>query len=68
MSGALGCELMGGRYFEQHGRDNLPYALLVMLEEGLELTGVIVLIHALLMFIAQHAYDLQVRVESERTE
>ena len=49
LAGAVGTELFGGRYFEQHGRD-LTYAALGTLEETLEVTGVILFITALLEY------------------
>lgn len=47
LAGAVGMELVGGRYFEMHGKD-LTYAVLNTIEETLEFVGVILFITALL--------------------
>jgi hypothetical protein len=47
VGGAIGFELVGGRHFERFGPDNLGYVVITTLEEGLELAGIVVLIHAL---------------------
>lgn len=46
--GALGVEMLGAAYFQQHGQDNLAYAGVVLLEEALELSGVLVALNALI--------------------
>lgn len=51
IGGAIGMELVGGKYYESHGKDNLTYIILTTIEESLELTGVIVFIQALLAYI-----------------
>lgn len=57
-SGALGMELVGGFFGGSHGIQNLQYAMLSTIEEGLEMTGVILLINALLNYIIHH-YDVR---------
>lgn len=53
LSGALGLELFGGRYYEGHqGAADLPYTLLTTAEELLEMAGVVIFIRALLGFMA----------------
>lgn len=49
LAGAVGMELVGGSYFERHGKD-LTYAVLNTIEETLEFVGVIVFITALLEY------------------
>jgi hypothetical protein len=51
IGGAIGFELIGGRHVELVGRDYL-YTLLTTTEESLEMTGAIVLIWALLDYLA----------------
>lgn len=51
VSGAVGCEMLGGRYASTHGLDNLGYVLLVTAEEGLEMTGVILFIRSLCQYV-----------------
>ena len=61
VAGALGCEFLGGRYFELHGRDNMPYALLVTYEEGLEMAGIVIFIGALLAYMSAAHYRVLLR-------
>jgi hypothetical protein len=56
LSGAIGCELIGGRYAEVHGYDNWTYTLIATAEEALEMLGLISFIHALLKY-GDESYD-----------
>ena len=68
LGGALGVELLAGRHVSLHGADNLAYAAgLVTLEEGLELAGVLVAIHALLHHLAQLTPALEVHLSGTPT-
>jgi hypothetical protein len=57
IGGAIGFEMIGGRYREAHGYD-LAYAMITTIEERLEMGGVIVFIWALLRYCA----DTEVRL------
>jgi hypothetical protein len=48
LGGVLGFELIGGNYASLYGIQTLPYHLLTTCEETLEMTGLILLINALL--------------------
>ncbi len=48
LAGAIGVELLGGMWASRHGVSGLGYGLLVALEEGLELAGTLLLLHATL--------------------
>jgi hypothetical protein len=52
ISGAIGFEMLGGWYESQFGDRHLMYDVIVTIEESLEMTGSILLIRALLDFIA----------------
>lgn len=52
LGGAIGFELIGGRYAELHGTHNLAYNMISTVEESLEMAGVIIFIWALLQYIA----------------
>jgi hypothetical protein len=54
LGGALGLELIGGYYDEINGIHNLTYTMIVTAEECLEMTGVILFIRALLIYMADH--------------
>lgn len=60
LSGGLGMELMESYYVGTYGRETFGQAILVTIEEGLEMTGVIILINALLTYI--HSYHGEVRL------
>ncbi|MBX3436315.1 MAG: hypothetical protein KF861_02410 [Planctomycetaceae bacterium] len=63
LSGAIGIELLGGRYAEQHGDDDLGYNLLVTVEEAAEMFGVLLFIRALLNWIADTQGEVRLRYE-----
>jgi hypothetical protein len=60
LGGVLGLELIGGRYAELHGSQNLTYSMLSTIEESLEMAGVIVFIYALLDYMAATYDDIRV--------
>jgi hypothetical protein len=53
VGGAIVIEVVGGYYEYLNGRQNLGYALLTTIEESMEMLGVIIMIHALLLYIDQ---------------
>lgn len=54
--GALGMELVGGYYAEQHGLENWTYALITSIEESLELLGILLLIKYLLKYLQENTW------------
>ncbi|GAB3751489.1 hypothetical protein [Lysobacter olei] len=52
LGGAIGVELLEGWWREGHGHRNMLYHALVSLEEGMEMVGIILLIHTLLDFLS----------------
>jgi hypothetical protein len=54
IGGAIGLELIGGRFVELHGPDHFRYTMIVAVEESLEMAGAILFIRALLGYIADH--------------
>ncbi len=64
ISGAIGFELVGGRYTELHGCENLTYSMIATAEESFEMAGVIVFIYALLDYIADHYKEIRFRLDS----
>jgi hypothetical protein len=57
--GAIGIELIGGRYAELHGEENLTYSMITTIEESLEIAGLIFFIWALLKYCADHHKEVQ---------
>ncbi len=55
VGGAVGIEMVDGLVAAQYGKDNLAYNLLIVVEETMEMTGVIVFILGLLRYLREHA-------------
>jgi hypothetical protein len=51
LGGAIGFELIGGRFAELNGDDNLTYSMIVTVEESLEMAGVTTFIWTLLTYM-----------------
>lgn len=66
LGGCLGVELIGGRYDELHGNENLTYNLIATFEESLEIAGIIVFIWALLVYIADTLKKVQFHVKGRK--
>lgn len=54
IGGAIGVELIGSRHAELYGFENWAYSMIVTVEEGLEMAGLIVFIGALLNYCADN--------------
>lgn len=63
LGGAIGLELIGGRYAELHGTHNLNYNMFATVEESLEMAGVIIFIRALLIYISSNFKEVQFRLD-----
>lgn len=59
LGGAIGVELIEGKYREANGTD-LLFHLMVSLEEGMEMLGALVFIQALLGYIRGHHMPMQI--------
>lgn len=64
IGGAVGFELIGGRYTELHGQENLTYVMMATVEESLEMAGIIVFIYALLEYIAGQYKEVRFRFDN----
>lgn len=51
LAGTLGMEMIGGSYVELHGSGTFAYALIANGEEALELAGLVVFLHALMVLL-----------------
>ncbi|GAA3535630.1 hypothetical protein GCM10022394_14040 [Zobellella aerophila] len=51
VSGAIGFEMLAGRYVELHGKGNLIYSFFYTCEEFLEMLGIVIFIYAVLMYM-----------------
>lgn len=61
IGGAIGIELIGGHYAELIGDQNLTYSMRAIIEECLEMAGLIVFIWALMKYFAEHYKEVQFR-------
>lgn len=64
IGGAIGVELIGGRYTELHGSQNWTYSMIATVEESLEMAGLIVFIWALLKYCADNYKEVRFRFEA----
>jgi hypothetical protein len=60
VGGALGVELIGGRYREMQGI-NFTYKMIATVEESLEMLGVVMFIRALLLYLSESYKEVQLR-------
>ena len=62
VGGAIGVEMLSGAQADAFGEENFDYALIVTLEEFLEMLGVVVLIRCLLEYIQASFGPLELRL------
>lgn len=53
VGGAIGIEMPEARYVERYGLENFTYALFVLAEETMEMTGVLIFLSGLLNYLAR---------------
>jgi hypothetical protein len=68
LGGAVGVEMIGGRYAEVHGLENLTYQLIAHAEESLEMAGTIVFIYALLRYLAEQYPEVQFLIDDSQQQ
>jgi hypothetical protein len=61
LGGAIGAELIGGLLLEQYGVRSIVYKLATTIEEGLEMSGAIVFIWALMVYLATNYREVRFR-------
>ena len=59
VGGSLGMELVGGWYVEQHGVENMTYALIATVEEVMEMSGMAVFLYTLLSYLNAHVSRIE---------
>jgi hypothetical protein len=64
IGGAIGVELIEGRYAELHGQQNWTYSMIAVAEESLEMAGLIVFIWALMKYCADNYKEVRFRFEA----
>ena len=64
VGGALGIELLESRHYYIYGHKDFSYMMLVTVEEGLEMLGVVVFLYALLSHLGSSMSGMQILVEN----
>ncbi len=64
LSGAAGLELIGGLYYESYGHMNVTFTVLESLEDALEMSGIVMFIHALASYICSELGELRVGIST----
>ena len=66
VSGAVGIEDLAGHYLVNPGADEtFTYQIMVTIEEGLEMVGIVVFLYGLMAYMATHRISLEVIVSHE---
>ncbi|MGH7231484.1 MAG: hypothetical protein ACREJU_09025 [Nitrospiraceae bacterium] len=60
VGGALGIELLGGKYNTLYGMENFTYFLIVAGEEGMEMFGIVVFLYALSSYMASTSIGIHI--------
>ena len=63
LGGAVGMEMLDGKYVAAHG-ENLMYSVLVTIEEGLEMSGLATFIHTLLGHISHASAKVEFNIDA----
>ena len=63
LGGAVGLEMVGGKWVELHGQNNWVYYLETHVEETMEMTGILVFIRALLIYMQENHQSLGLRIQ-----
>ena len=63
LGGAIGLEMVGGRFASAHGDENLSYKLIAHAEETAEMAGLVISLFALLDYAGRHVGPVMLAVE-----
>ena len=63
ITGILGLEMYGAAFADQAGKENLGYTIIFTIEEVFEMSGITLLIYALLDYLRQYYPAGRLRVE-----
>ena len=64
VGGAIGVEMPEAMFVEKNGLENFTYALFVLVEETMEMAGILIFLSGLLRFISQHVGVVSIQVAS----
>jgi hypothetical protein len=66
VGGAIGLDLPEGYYHSLYGNQTLVFSSMVLLEEGLEMVGVVVFLYALLSYVERQVIAMKLVIKSSR--
>lgn len=66
--GAIGIEMIGAKYMQHHGDNNLIWQLINNFEEVMEMTGIALLNVALLKYMSLHAPIITLQIDADTAE
>jgi hypothetical protein len=65
VSGALGMDMVNGRYADFHGSQNLTYQAMTVVEEFLEMTGIIIFVYAIMSYMVSQVRAVTLCIEAD---
>jgi hypothetical protein len=63
VGGALGMDMVNGRYADLYGSQNFTYEMMTVAEECLEMTGIVIFIYALMSYMVSQVRAVTVRID-----
>jgi hypothetical protein len=67
VGGALGMDMLNGRYHELHGDQNLTYQMMTVLEESMEMAGILIFIRTLILYLLENAGSVSLRIGTKES-
>jgi hypothetical protein len=65
LTGALGMEVIGGYSIYLYGEDNFLYRIIIIIEEFLEMLGIIIFIHTLLFHLSSNLKVVKIHINGK---
>ena len=65
VGGALGMEMVNGRYAELYGSQNFSYQMMTVTEEFLEMAGIVTFIYALMSYMGSEIRAVSINIEGK---
>ncbi len=68
VAGALGLEMVGGQLRKIYGLESVQYVAETILEESLEMIGILIFIYALLSYFSHHVKEFQFQFTEQKSQ
>jgi hypothetical protein len=59
--------MLNGRYHELHGDQNLTYQMMTVLEESMEMAGILIFIRTLILYLLENAGSVSLRIGTKES-